>query len=810
MATADITQNALTEQPVQPQVQDQQSGPRNSVFVSALDALAQSLSDQRMADAGYPTPATTKPALTAAPDAAVPTGPISQGNTVIPAVPDYNTMVPGDASQSAYNNTLNRLQTTLGDRVAASQQMLQAQVDATKQNAALQQTIVDSYNAQQNVEDDALGNIQMLNRIESLSGLPGEFGELGDFSKTITGVLGMFDSDFNRQYQLQRIAGAQQKTVDTINRVKYMEDVNNAQPALAELQQKIVDATYEGLAGSASLQQSWLANMRGTMEYKMNASQAQWQELQRQIDNTPMPELQKLANDKSNPNQALYQSELWHRKEVLLSLASMDASLQERNAAVQAAKTKNFLMMLNPEEIEAGILQAQQTGARVVTIDPDHNAKTKNNVTIPLSLMMEALPAARQREKDAASAITADFIDKANLGTRLASAATSVAALQSHNPKLAGYYKVLRAFAGSASQGPLTWAQAQQADAILNQIEPIIKTTAKTMGMVLPKPAQAAVAQLATTGNFTQGGANDFLAAVLPNPAMTQTSKFDGVMGQLRALTDKAVRDGKIGDTKIEAKARALYAVDPDKGRPLVFGQVLDWVRTHPDKAVGPDGQTIPSQLVRSLGSNVILAAVGRLANDTKSSPVWKSLIQPGNQGLWMEPNGTPNIQKLTDLLAREELQQTVKNGRGGRDMTGVYRDTFRQALQQTAVNAPSLVGADPQITLSDRALLTSYFGGRDISRDAASQALVDFGRASAASGQAMQQRIQQDINGQTLQTYNRAQYNDSGDVSPTGNPAIDGSFVTHKLQQGEPNAVQSATGVGRLTVQDIRNRFHQ
>jgi hypothetical protein len=698
-----------------------------------------------------------------------------------------------------------------GTYLDAAKTSAQAQIDAAKSNSALDDAIVQQYNTQRAIEDDASKNLGLISRFDSFAQLPGELGEIGGMAAAIPAVLGVFDSDFNKGFQLQRVAAAQQKTIDSVERAKYQTEINNAYPAVAQIQEQLAKTQYEGALNSASMQQDKYNMMRAQYETRAMIGENAWKELSRAIDNTPDAALRKLANDKNNPNQQLYKSELQRRNMLALQQQELSASVAEHNAAWQVAATQRFLNTLWPEEITAVVQQAAASGHPDTAILKD--PKTGKGLAIPTRMLLDELPKAQAAVSAGMSAVASDMISNSNLVNHLGNTLNAASALSINNPGLVGVARGVGALAAGVGNGSsLSPRDVFKVNAALGAFDSQVKSTVDRMSVGMSKESKSALME------FVQGGmrgspqaAAALLGDAITDPSKASTSAMSDPMSSLRDIIQEATRTGKISGSAYTGAPQASDVFsNPAKAVKQATPGILRWIQTHPkaDLGSGVTGAQLSNQIMDVYSTPLWDSAVGRLAAEPqgKTNPVWKQLVQSDNWLKWHNPNGAVNPVGLLSLLKAEEIKQTsqnVTNNPSGRRMDGVLTDTFRQALGIVGANPSTFVNSNPSLDLYSHALLSAYYNGADVSHYAAGRAMQSFRDTSQAVNQKYSSLLRKDLSGVTQAT--NAQLNAPPVVTPTGGVYFNG---TRNVKMPAPEAVPSSTGIPGITVKQVQDAY--
>jgi len=760
MADASIQPEALT------------SDNSNTAIQNVLDTIISRYNNTATTAAANPAPA----------DQMVPAGPISQSTAVANSgSPDASAQTPAPMSTGDFYQGIQSAQQTLGLATAQTEAAIQAKIDATKQNAALQNGIITAYQNQQEVTDDALPKIQFLDRF---SGLPGDLGEAG---QAITGLLGMFDTDFNRKYQTNRIAAAQQRTSDVTQMVQAQMDVNNAQPTIASLQAGIAENKMNAIKSGLDLNKEYLGYLQEDLGYRASLTDRQQQLLRVTVSDASNNEVARRAQIQG-PEQGVWQVENYRRMEFK---DNFDAAQQNKSIA----NLSKLLSTLRPEELAAGIQQADNAGSDIIAM---RNPFNHTVIQIPVSLAKDAYVKSQKQANDYSNMVAANYADRNSLQDRLAGMTSSLSFLGGMDPKLAGVSRAFQTLPKVGSQMGL--GDMHMLNGMLNQADLQVQASAKAISGKIPtKEGQQAFLNAARTGYFTPADATNFLAATAVNPGNTDTSLFRDSFASLRKAEEDAVASSLKGG--VGSGIFATMVTNPTKGKQMAMGQVLQ------DPAVLKQTKI---DVTNQIGALAMRRAMQLLASDPRAAPVWKQLAAPENQYLWSDNTGSINPRVLADTLGKMELEATAANGPGGRNMRGVYLNTYQQALNRVRQNARPVLGADPELTVYDHALAARLFGGASPYVEGANGAYNAYLQESQNSQRDLGNLIRQDVNGQTVQRSEAAMAHDRAYMvgSPVGNPMAD-AFVMHKLQPLSEDKVMSSTGA-RLTVQQMRQLQQQ
>lgn len=687
-------------------------------------------------------------------------------NAVIPQ--QVNQTAPYAAmTDNAYASGINAANIALGASSQAAQTAIETQISSTVKNRDLQAGLLSAYQDQRSITNDAGDKLQTLNRF---TGLP---GKLGEASGIITGILGMFDTDYNRQYQESRIAAAQQKTLDIAHTVQVQEDINNVAPQISELQSRIAANTMSTLTQGLDLNDKYVQHQMAALSYTMQLSAQSRQALTDRVNGAPDSEVNKMASVKS-PEQGVWMKEQFERTRMRKELAAY--AQQETAMGLQ-----NILEYAPTHMLQQAVQNAEASGAPAITMKNPVNGK---NIVIPIGLAKNAVISGSDRDKKFVDLATADYMDKANLAGRFGQVAQTATALAPVNPKLAG---VMRAFAAipANSLSKLSYPEAAMLNGMIGQSEAEIQKTVKQLATTMPtKESKAAILSLAATGKFSPENARAYIQAVAINPAATQTSMLAPVFDSLRQNTQQTAKVGKYG--------AGLLGKKPDDAMRMAMGIGLQ------DNNVRND---LKKQAAGVFGASAMVMAIKALASDPNAAPIWKQLVSDSGKNLWYSNPDYPDSGRLADTLVKAELEQTVKNGVKGRNMRGVYTNTLTQTLQRITRGADNYLGASPAVTLADRALISDLYGGANPYSAFSRAMTLKFNSDAIQASKQLDKRLQQDATGQTRSD---AMYQGAAENAAMGGGPYQDAYVHKKLKTPEDAQILSSTGT-RLTLQQIK-----
>lgn len=665
------------------------------------------------------------------------------------------------------------------DQTAAA---IKAKIDATKKDATIMDGVVQAYDQQQQTTEDAMDKLNFIHRFTDL---PDEFGQLGQL---IFGTVGMFDNDYSAGYQQNRIAAAQDKTQNLARQAEYQSAVNNAEPAVAQLQAQLQDNQTKAITSQITYNKDYQQYLSRDLEYRAGLSQFEQQTLRNAVDNASDDVVRQRAASKG-PEQGVWQVENYRR-------IQMRDAIEDYNQSKSMRGLQNILQWMRPDELAAGIAQADDAGSAIVVL---HDPWTKRPVGIPVQMAKSYEVQNKKAEDDFNNMTAVNYADRVNLPQRLSTTLNSTRALAQYNPKLLGIAKALSAVAAATAKGTkLSYSDTQMLNGILTQGEALVKSTTDAMAKTAPtKEAKAAIANFGLSGGkFSPQDALGYLSSTLPttDPA---TSPFSSVLSAIRKDAEAALNNPK---DKNSFALQAMALTKPDKANQQATLSVLN----------DPDSKAkYRQEATATVGNTAAIRALQLLGNSTQGASVWKRIMNPANLHLFMGADGTINMAQLVDQLNKAEIEATVAGGPNGRNYRGVFRDTFRQALQRVRIGAKTSMGGDLGYSLVDKALMAHLFGNALPYDDAINSTINTWNSMSSMSSQRMNSLLQQDVNGRTLQDANRRAYNSqAADFAARGGIAPN-AFVKRKLDAVNPDQTQSATGT-RLTVQQIRDYEQQ
>lgn len=709
---------------------------------------------------------------------------------VAPPAPKNTIQVPQLALPSDENSALAQY----GNFAAAG---LSAEVDAAqKNNVVLQQ----AQQAQSDTYNSMLTAYDNLHKIERLGG-PGSF---------VNHIVGLFDSDYNAEYQRISVQEAQVRNEAISAQAKSQMDINAAIPSLIEKQTGIADKLLAGKIQTdkyaLDVHSAWLGDQNLAVENKRLGLEAAKTRTEMDADQRAQAEFnigqlgevdtQSAINDantnpksKWRPILGMLQKHLSDSEMAQASATNMQASASKGDMEAHDMYQQQMANHLPLAQLVQGYQTAQAKGDSIVTYGAGANA-----VQLPITTVINAIHQQKISQDQADQDIAIQAAQEADLGPRTNRIITAAQGMASVDPRAANEAKSLAAQVTALGSNP-TYQQITNYKAILDAHDARVKQIgADIASNFKSSDAKGAVTQFAQTGQFNATGAQAVLGDSLGNASLSRTTKYAPAFSIFNnAIASQLKQSSLSGGGLLQPQggqmdeATMMQILTANKSNPK-FNAVVDGVLSDPQL------QTQAANAVKStIQADSLRQTISALGQSKSAAPFWQGLVQNPDQ---IMTNGAIDANKLAQEI---EKQSAMTGGKVD------YQKAFIAQLRQTGTGADNYANSDPRYTLYDHALENYLFGAKPHSA-VVGNLVSSYQQVAAKLHADMMSKINQDRTGQTVQQAvgNALSQNPDMPISTGMESGANQRAIINGTNAGN---TKSATGLP-LTVQQINSLY--
>lgn len=748
---------------------------------------------------------------------------IPLGKNPVPTLPNQVNVTapkvqPGSVSTSAPNvpqatppnvnggpASFSSLTQSLKDLVDSKTAQLDSEAKAVTANASVDQSASTVVNA---ASDDAL---KAYMHIQKASTLPG--GAKGGLAR----ILGLFDSDFNMDYQTTQVEISTQKSAMAAATAQALKTQNNALPALlgkvAEATKVVFDAQNDAnklVLEQGRLDQQIFANKIAKANLSISMSKEHREATEFAV--------RSMTSDQIEAE--LPKALAGKGKFAGLGGFLQDRLIAEKAAEVGLASSANALKAGNRKEYEESLTQvvknipldvskslyekAKAGGAMSVQIPGgpvDPATKKPGMVDIPFQIFEQGMIQAQETEDKVRTHQAADLNTRMDIGPKATNMFNTFNALAAVDPRATQLSTQLGSIMNRLD--PKSPDSIYATGILLNSLETkrdeMIKDQA---GKFHDAEAKAGVMNFGKTGKFDAQGGTAVTTESAGVPSLNRNGKFADfwqafnrdIATQIQSEHQSGGSFGTQGQNGVVsvADAMTIFASQGNKGREKI-STIAANLLADPIKAKEYSRMVQGTMRVDAINSTLV-----GLMHQKDADPIWTDInTHPGS---YMNKDG----QIDTNLIFRKLEQMTVRSG-GKLN----YSQQFLAGLNNYAVGANTSSAGDVSYTLQDHAAVGALFGDHPES-DVAGHLHWELRTLAERHRKEMAERINDDVSGKTeKEALVHAGIVDTmamDFMNPYGQMSVEGAEKLRKKTGFDINSVPSATGIG--TVADTKAKF--
>lgn len=722
-----------------------------------------------------------------------------QPGSVAPA-PNIAAQQPADVNGGA---------ASFSDVTGAIQQFVAAktaELDAS-QKALVANTQVDQ-NASKQISTYTQRSLDAFTNIQKAQQLP------GGVSGKLTKIFGLFDSDYNVDFQKTEVEKSQLNAKLVSDTATAIKEQNNALPAILG---KVADAantvfqaqrdTNQLAINAETLKDKEFNTKLAAARLGIDMSQERRAQADFLIKSTPMAQLA-AALPAANAGKGKFAGLGGLIEEHLTSEEIAQTSLQSAQLALKKGDREDYnnsmadFVSKVPVDLTQQMLQkAQASGAPVVSFPTGQKGPDGKDVTtdIPINIVQQGITQNLKTQTDVNTALAAQLSEEHDLVPTITNLSNTANAFAGVDPQAT---QIMTQLASVLHNTDMKNPQAVNQTGLLvkglqTKMDAVVKLQADKY---VTSDAKAAIISYGKSAKFDSVGGTAVAAASVGIPSVNTHSLYKDawtlysteVAKQIKAEHNTGFAPAMAaGDTNAEVmQTLATSMMQQNQGREKI-SNIAQNVIADPVKA-------------KAIGAKITSAAQSKILNDVMlglgtgktGNPVFKDLYDHSEQ--IVDKNNQLDFGLVMDKLEAATVRSGGKIN---------YASAFLKGVQNYGANAENNSSSDPSYTMQDHALEAAIFGAnpyRAISADI-------YRRTSAAAVKAhqeMQARIQSDLSGKTQ---NDAILHADPFFEPyPADKLPDGTIkpeVILKRTGVNLQAVPSATGTG-MTVMQIKQLY--
>lgn len=577
----------------------------------------------------------------------------------------------------------------LRDIFQSKKDTLAATAQAMKANAA-----IDDQSAQQTSKlfDSTMAAYDNMKKIEAwhATGVPG--------------ILGLFDSDWNSNYQRVQLQSNQVAATQISDRAQTLKEVNNRVPQLAALAGQLAGSAYDVYNKQRQLEQGDQTIHLKAIETQIQLEQEGRLEVANNVDKLSLAQKQQqlaLANKGQGSfvgAQGILEKGINDEQKAHEELQQLQLNVAEGNDKLAETRLNRFASYLPVSQLTPLVNAAMKNNQGQIDL-PIGNGKTMH---MPLPVAQQALSNNQAQEVKLRGQLATQYVADQQIPDKINQVTSSAAALATLDPRAGHELNIIHRSLDGLDYKDLNSVR-MGADALDASQKRISDIAGEVAQQFTGKEAQAAVKNFVANGGVLDStGGKAIIVDTVGNFGIQSTSKykdaFDVINRQVATklqAQNAGGRDWSNTDYSHLDTASVMAMLNQNKTK-LSQSNIAQQVLSDP---------TVNNQVVQAVKNtirpNALITSIKSLAGDKGAAPIWGQLLQDPSQ--WSQ-DGAISSRKLLETLE----QQSVTTG-----YKANYGNALIDRMKKYGVQADTLAARDPSYTMADRALEASVFGSR-------------------------------------------------------------------------------------------------
>lgn len=696
----------------------------------------------------------------------------------------------------------------IADMANAKKSELDASMQAIEANNAVDQAAAAQISGFQSDSLKALLNIQ------KAAGLPGGAqGEIAD-------LVGLFNSDYNYEYQKTEALIAQQRGQDVATRAAALKEQNNQLPTLlgkvSEAQKVMFEAQRD--VNRLAIEKGTLTNQQlqtkiAAAHLALDQASGAREATKFKIDSMSMPQIEAAlaqANAGKGPFKGLgglLEERLMHEKSAVISLQTAQLALQNGDREEYKARMIDTVSHLPTDPVQKLVDAAQAKGLATVTLPVGIDKDGKSTMgEVPIDLVQQGMLQAQKIQDLVNQHVAADQTEKLGIiptVTNLSNVAQAFAGVDPRATQLMVNMGATMKAMDPKNPNSVTVTGKVLQD-LQKQMDVVVKENADKYGT---PQARAAIVNFGKTGTFDSVGGSAVIADTTANPALNRNSVFKNTWNAFnQEIANVMLKEHVVataptltGNTTADTMAIIAQGLQKPQGREKL-NIIAENILQDPTKT-----RKLARSIQGSIQIKTINDVLSRMASQKDADPIWKDMFV--NSEKYSSPVTDDKGNVIGSSLDAGKIFETLEamSIRSGGKLN--YGKFFTDAVGSFAVNADN----DSAYQIQDHAWMATLFGANPSSQ-IAGDLHWQLRQLQATKHKDMADMINQDISGKTQTDFVRQAAISSG-MSMDGPQGGFGSFLNGNPQEifkktgVDVSAIPSSTGTG-LTVDQIKKLF--